>query len=64
LSAGLVFVQEQIDGFVAIPQNKSRAYLGVPVLAAMPHETSGSLRLPRSPWLIIDLFSLPLNFID
>jgi uncharacterized protein involved in exopolysaccharide biosynthesis len=47
LSAGLVFVQEQIDGSLRSPE-QVEAYLGVPVLAAMPHETSGSLRLPRS----------------
>ena len=47
LSAGLVFVQEQIDGSLRSPE-QIEAYLGVPVLAAMPHETSGSLRLPRS----------------
>jgi uncharacterized protein involved in exopolysaccharide biosynthesis len=47
LSAGLVFVQEQIDGSLRSPE-QVEAYLGVPVLAAMPHEASGSLRLPRS----------------
>jgi polysaccharide biosynthesis transport protein len=47
LSTGLVFVQEQLDGSMRSPE-QVEAYLGVPVLAAMPHESSASPRLPGS----------------
>ena len=47
LSTGLVFVQEQLDGSMRSP-GQVEAYLGVPVLAAMPHESNPSPRLPGS----------------
>jgi capsular polysaccharide biosynthesis protein len=47
LSTGLVFVQEQLDGSMRSPE-QVEAYLGVPVLAAMPHESNPSPRLPGS----------------
>jgi uncharacterized protein involved in exopolysaccharide biosynthesis len=46
LSAGLVFVQEQIDGSLTTP-DQVEAYLGVPVLAAMPRESGPTRQLPH-----------------
>jgi uncharacterized protein involved in exopolysaccharide biosynthesis len=48
LSAGLVFVQEQMDGSLSSP-DQVEAYLGVPVLAAMPRESNPSRQLPHFP---------------
>ena len=46
LSAGLVFVQEQMDGSLTTP-DQVEAYLGVPVLAAMPRESGPTRHLPH-----------------
>jgi uncharacterized protein involved in exopolysaccharide biosynthesis len=46
LSAGVVFVQEQMDGSLTTPA-QVEAYLGVPVLAAMPRESQAH-QLPRT----------------
>jgi uncharacterized protein involved in exopolysaccharide biosynthesis len=48
LSAGLVFVQEQMDGSLSSP-DQVEAYLSVPVLAAMPRESNPSRQLPHFP---------------
>jgi polysaccharide biosynthesis protein PslE len=48
LSAGLVFVQEQMDGSLSSP-DQVEAYLGVPVLAAMPRESHPPHQLPHFP---------------
>jgi uncharacterized protein involved in exopolysaccharide biosynthesis len=46
LSAGLVLVQEQMDGSLTTP-DQVEAYLGVPVLAAMPRESGPTRHLPH-----------------